>query len=88
MLVLFLLREKLNAFPFIAVFILVGIFINWKHYFLSFEDLCAYQGVNCKFYIINIENIVHPTIQQVIALIPASLVMTVVVVFEQFLYLE
>lgn len=34
------------------------------------------------------ENLIRPTLEQLFTLIPAALVMTVVVVFEQFLYLE
>ena len=34
--VLFLLRNKLHKFPFIAVVVILGILINWKHVFLNY----------------------------------------------------
>lgn len=86
--IIYLLRNKLNKIPFIAFLILLGIFINYKHHFKSYEDLCLYEGVDCKFYIIKIENLIQPTLAQIFALIPASIVMTFIVTFEQFLYLE
>ena len=87
-LLIYLLRNKLNKIPFIAFLVLLGILINIKHHFKSYEDLCAYEGVDCKFYIIKIENLIQPTLAQIFALIPASLVMTAITIFEQFLYLE
>lgn len=85
---LFILREKLNAIPFIGIFIVLGIAINWTHYFKSFEDLCTVEGVDCTFYIVNTDNLIQPTLEQIVKLLPAACVMTVIIVFEQFLYLE
>lgn len=60
--ILFILREKLNSIPFIGIFIVLGIAINWTHIFKSFEDLCQVQGVDCTFYIVNTDNLIRPTI--------------------------
>ena len=49
---MFLLRKRLAKIPLIALLVILGIIINWTHYFLSYQDLCAYEKVDCKFYII------------------------------------
>ena len=87
-LILFFIRQKLNKFPFIIVFIILGIAVNWSHYFKSFEDLCAQTDVNCEFNILRIENLIWPKIEQLLMLIPAAAVMAIVLVYEQFLYIE
>lgn len=60
--ILFLLRNKLDKVPFIAVVVILGMLINWKHTFLNYEDLCKYEGVDCKFYIVKLANMVPPGI--------------------------
>ena len=68
---------------------LIGIIANINHPFKSMSDLCAYQDVNCHFYIINVGNLKYPPmLADIIEVIPAALVMAVIVIFEQFLYLE
>jgi MFS superfamily sulfate permease-like transporter len=85
---LFLLRNKVNQIPFIGVVVLLGIIANWRHSFLSYEDLCGYPEVDCRFYIIKLSNIAPPSLERIIMLTPSAAVMAVVVIFEQFLYLE
>lgn len=78
---MFLLREKLSHIPCIAILIIIGIIINWTKVFFSFEDLCKYTDVDCTFYILNTANLIQPKIEDIIEILPASLVMTVVVLF-------
>jgi hypothetical protein len=78
---LFLLRNKLNKIPLIAVLVIFGIIVNFKHKFLNYDDLCLYPEVDCKFYIIKISNIIPPALEKIIMLVPSAAVMTVVVVF-------
>lgn len=85
---MFLLRKWLAKIPVIAILVAVGILINWTHYFLSYQDLCGRDKVDCNFYIIKMENLLAPKIQQLLTLLPASLVMTAIIIFEQFLTLE
>jgi MFS superfamily sulfate permease-like transporter len=40
------------------------------------------------FYIIKLDNIIPPRLEQIIMLIPATFVMTAILIFEQFLYLQ
>lgn len=53
----------------------------------SFEDLCKYKGedgtfnVDCTFYILNVKNLIQPKLEEIIAVLPASLVMTVILIF-------
>lgn len=67
-LLMFLLRAKLQKIPFIALLVVLGIIINWTKIFTSFEDLCAYKGpnnelnVDCTFYILNVKNLIQPKI--------------------------
>lgn len=79
--ILFLLRNKLHTIPFISIFVVLGVIINIKHIFLNYKDLCAYPEVDCRFYIINTENMIPPKLEQIIMLIPAALVMTAVLIF-------
>lgn len=51
---MFFFRERLQRFPLIAFLVILGILINWTHYFLSYQDLCAYTNVDCKFYILKV----------------------------------
>jgi len=46
------------------------------------------DGVKCNFNIINPANIKQPIWSEVLEVIPASIILAVVVLFEQFLYLE
>jgi hypothetical protein len=39
---LFLLRNKLYKTPLIAVLVLLGIAVNFRHTFLNYDDLCLY----------------------------------------------
>ena len=41
-LAMFVFRKKLERFPLIAFLVIIGILINWTHYFLSYQDLCIY----------------------------------------------
>jgi predicted Co/Zn/Cd cation transporter (cation efflux family) len=91
---MFLLRKKLQKIPLIAILVLIGIIINWSKIFKSYDDLCSYIDPNnditidCTFYILNVNNLIRPKLEEIIEVIPASLVMTVILIFEQFLYLE
>ena len=85
---MFLLRNRLEKLPIIAFLVLIGIVINWTHYFMSYEDLCAYANVDCKFYILKVDNLLAPEWKKLLGLIPAAIVMTAIIIFEQFLYLE
>ncbi len=59
---LFVLRDRLNAIPFIGIIVVIGIALNWNHYFKSFEDLCMVEGVDCTFYIVKVENLIQPSL--------------------------
>lgn len=93
--VMLILRDKLNKVPFIAILVILGIALNWKKFFLSAEDLCNYRDpehpdepyVDCAFYILKLENLKILSIGEIITLIPAALVLSAVLLFEQFLYL-
>lgn len=78
---LFLLRSKLNKFPAIAILVIIGIIINYDHFFLDYEDLCNYPEVDCKFYIVKLENMIPPGIEKLILMIPSAAVMNVVLIF-------
>ena len=66
----------------------IAVFVARNHYFLSYQNLCGRDKVDCNFYIIKMENLLAPKIQQLLTLLPASLVMTAIIIFEQFLTLE
>lgn len=85
---LFLLRGRLERIPLIGILVIIGIIANWNHLFKSYIDLCNEKGVNCKFYIINPDNIKIPVLNEIIEVIPAAFIMTIILIFEQFLYLE
>ena len=59
---LFMLRSKLNKFPAIAFLVIFGMVINYNHYFQDYKDLCNYPEVDCKFYIVKLENMIPPGI--------------------------
>lgn len=85
---LFLLSDKLNKLPLIAILVILGVVINIPDIFQNYQDLCKYEGTDCKFYIIKLENIVPPSISRILGLIPAAAVLTIILIFEQFLYLQ
>lgn len=85
---MFVLKERLAKIPFIGVLLILGIGINWSHYFLSYEDLCKVEKVDCNFYVLKLENIAIPHLKQIVSMLPAAVVMAAIVSFEQFLYLE
>lgn len=85
---MFVLKERLAKIPFIGVLLILGIVINWSHYFLSYEDLCKVEKVDCNFYVLKLENIAIPHLKQIVSMLPAAVVMAAIVSFEQFLYLE
>ena len=62
------------------------------HPFKSYSDLCSINNeeikVNCTFSIVDPSNIKEPTLAEIIEVIPTSIMMAVVILFEQFLYLE
>jgi MFS superfamily sulfate permease-like transporter len=59
--------------------------MNWTKIFSSFEDLCNYEGletkVDCTFYVLKTSNLIRPKLDEIIEVIPASFVMTVVLIF-------
>ena len=97
-----LLKDRLNRIPFIALLVIVGIAINWTGIFESAKNLCADDivipsatngdpiplEIDCHFYVLKLENLQVPRFEELITLIPAALVLGAVIVFEQFLYLE
>lgn len=60
--VLFVLRNKLTQVPLVSILVLVGILINYKHIFKDYGDMCKYPEVDCKFYIVKLENMIPPGI--------------------------
>jgi len=46
------------------------------------------EAVDCTFYVIDKRNIKEPTFAELLEVVPSSIVMAIVVIFEQFLYLE
>ena len=46
--------------------LIIGILINFSHQFKSYSDLCAMEGVDCTFYVIDKRNIKEPTFAELI----------------------
>jgi hypothetical protein len=61
---------------------------NIQHMFKSYSDLCSREDVDCEFYIVDVKNLKEPQLTDLIEVIPTALVMAIIVLFEQFLYLE
>ena len=67
---------------------MVGILANMQPYFKSYSTICQREGVDCTFQILDPTVLKQPLLADIIEVIPAALVMAVVILFEQFIYLE
>jgi hypothetical protein len=85
---MFFARRKLARFPSILLLALIGLLANIKNSFLTYESLCSWSGVDCSFYLVNLKNVVIPRLEEMMYLLPASVVLAAVLMFEQFLYIE
>lgn len=65
----------------------IGILLNIGHKFKSYSDLCLMESVDCEFKIIDYSKLKEPTLAGLIEVFPAALILTVILVYEQFLYL-
>ncbi len=61
--VMFFARRKITRFPSILILALVGIVINIRGTFLTYEDLCAWDGADCEFYLLKLKNIILPRLE-------------------------
>ena len=68
--------------------VIIGIIINIGHKFKSYSDLCKMENVDCEFKIIDYSKLKEPTLAELIEVLPSAIVLTVVLIYEQFLYLE
>lgn len=69
------------------IVVVIGILLNISHKFKSYSDLCLMESVDCEFKIIDYSKLKEPTLANLVEVIPAALVLTVILVYEQFLYL-
>lgn len=88
LLILFLLRKRLEKIPLIGILAILGCLANYSHTFKSYSDICSIPGVDCTFYIVDPHNIKQPLLSEILEIIPSAIIMTIVITFEQFLYLE
>ena len=86
--IMLLMRGKLERIPLIGVVALIGILINLGHKFKSYSDICAMKEVDCEFKLIDSAKLKEPSLAELIEVLPSALILTVVLAFEQFLYLE
>lgn len=85
---MFFLRQRLERIPLIGILAILGILANWGHTFLSYSDICAMETVDCQFYIVDQTNLKEPILAELVEVLPPALIMAVIILFEQFLYLE
>lgn len=78
---IYYLRKRLIKVPFIGIIVLLFILINTKHFFKRYEDLCSMPDVDCKFYLVKLENMIPPSFEKIILMIPSAIVMTAVLIF-------
>lgn len=86
--IMFLMRGKLERIPLIGILVVVGVLININHKFKSYSDLCLMPNVNCDFEIIDSSKLKEPTLADLIEVLPSAIVLTIILIYEQFLYLE
>lgn len=67
--------------------VLLGALLNIGDKFKSYSDLCLMDSVNCEFKIIDYSKLKEPTLAELIEVLPSAMILTVVLVYEQFLYL-
>ena len=60
LIMMFLMRGKLEKIPLIGILVIIGIIINLGHKFKSYSDLCLMEGVKCQFHVINANNLKSP----------------------------
>lgn len=82
------MRGKLEKIPLIGIMVIIGILININHKFKSYSDLCKMENVDCEFKIIDYSKLKEPTLAELLEVLPSAIVLTVVLIYEQFLYLE
>lgn len=68
--------------------VIIGIIINIGHKFKSYSDLCKMDNVDCEFKIIDYSKLKEPTLAELLEVLPSAIILTVVLIYEQFLYLE
>jgi hypothetical protein len=68
--------------------VILGIAINIGHKFKSYSDLCLMDSVDCEFKIIDYNKLKEPSLAQLLEVLPSAMILTVILVYEQFLYLE
>lgn len=68
--------------------VILGILANYNCRFKSYSDICKIKEVDCTFKIIDQRNFQEIILSEVIEIIPSAIILTIVIAFEQFLYLE
>lgn len=86
--IMFLMRGKLEKIPLIGIMVIIGIIINISHKFKSYSDLCKMENVDCEFKIIDYSKLKEPSLAELFEVLPSAIILTVVLIYEQFLYLE
>lgn len=81
LLILFLLRKRLEKIPLIGILAILGCLANYNHTFKSYSDICHMEGVDCTFYVIDPRNIKEPLLTEIIEIIPSAIIMTIVISF-------
>lgn len=78
---MFFARRKLARFPSILILAVLGIVANLGDSFFTYKNLCERPGVDCSFYLMKLTNIAIPRLEELVYLLPASTVLTGVLVF-------
>lgn len=50
---MFLMRGRLERIPLIGIVVLLGVLLNIGHKFKSYSDLCQMESVDCEFKVID-----------------------------------
>ena len=95
LLMMILMRKKLEKIPLIGVVVIIGLLLNLNHLFMSFSDVCNLKTeteqtvFNCEFAILDQSAVVIPkTITPILNAIPHAFILTLTIIFEQFLFIE